>query len=276
MSNKLPAFQFYPGDWRRDSELHMMTFQSRGIWIEILCLMWDAQNRGKLHGTVEPLSRMIGCTILEMETCLRELISTKAGDVFVDSNVTCNANVTFCNNDVTVCNRRMRYDETEREATRYRVSNFRKRKCNANVTFPSSSSSSSSIKKEERKEEKKAPSAAPLTGTPIPVEVSSQKKNGSKPENETIALLKAFGKAYEEKMAVPYCFNWGRDGKAAKNLLQVYNFEGLLLAIREFFVMQDNFFEEQGRTWGCFAGSFNKIASRTNKKINQGVYHVGA
>ena len=142
---KSPAFQFYPGDARRDAELHMMSFQARGVWWEMLCCMWDAKERGKLEGTRDQLCRVLGCNISELDQTLTELSVTKTGDV------------TERNDLVTVINRRMFREERERKLTRSRVQRHReetlKRSCNDDVTSPSSTSSSSSLKEREEKKE---------------------------------------------------------------------------------------------------------------------------
>jgi len=33
-ASKRPAFQFYPGDWRRDTALQSVSLAARGLWIE--------------------------------------------------------------------------------------------------------------------------------------------------------------------------------------------------------------------------------------------------
>jgi hypothetical protein len=45
---KLPAFQFYPADWRKDPGVQSLPYFERGIWFEILCLMHESEQRGKL------------------------------------------------------------------------------------------------------------------------------------------------------------------------------------------------------------------------------------
>ncbi len=48
MQGKLPAFQFYPSDWRSDPGIQALSFEDRGIWFEILCLMHESPKRGIL------------------------------------------------------------------------------------------------------------------------------------------------------------------------------------------------------------------------------------
>lgn len=45
---KLPAFQFYPGDWLKDANLRRCSHAAKGVWIDMLCLMFEADERGVL------------------------------------------------------------------------------------------------------------------------------------------------------------------------------------------------------------------------------------
>lgn len=51
---KLPAFQFYPGDWRKDPELSRASKAEKGMLIDLLCLMHEAEERGTLSTSREP------------------------------------------------------------------------------------------------------------------------------------------------------------------------------------------------------------------------------
>ena len=58
---KAPADQFFWGDWLNDHELQMASDSTRGVWINALCRMWYATERGKLEGSRENLIKIIGC-----------------------------------------------------------------------------------------------------------------------------------------------------------------------------------------------------------------------
>ena len=45
---KQPSFQFYPGDWKRDAGVQSLSFEERGVWFEMLLLMFESVERGKL------------------------------------------------------------------------------------------------------------------------------------------------------------------------------------------------------------------------------------
>ena len=65
MTGKMPALQFYTGDWRKDPGVQSLPYYERGIWFEILCLMHESAQRGKLllNGLPMPeeaLSQILG------------------------------------------------------------------------------------------------------------------------------------------------------------------------------------------------------------------------
>jgi hypothetical protein len=75
---KRPSFQFYPGDWLMDSALRVVSVGARGAWMDMLCLMHQADPYGhlKVNGKVilpANLARMIGATLPEAEGFLAEL-----------------------------------------------------------------------------------------------------------------------------------------------------------------------------------------------------------
>ena len=55
---KLPAFQFYPGDWIKDPNLKVCSIFARGLLVDLLCAMHEAKHRGVLSypDGVTPLS----------------------------------------------------------------------------------------------------------------------------------------------------------------------------------------------------------------------------
>jgi hypothetical protein len=134
LMGKSPSFQFYPGDWLRDTQVQMASLATKGFWFEMLIRMWDAPERGKIKGTIEQLSRLVYSSNGDVTHAIDEIIALNIADV------------TKCNDEIIIINRRMFREQKERENTRLRVSRLRdKKKCNANVTPPSSSSSSSII-----------------------------------------------------------------------------------------------------------------------------------
>jgi hypothetical protein len=76
LQRRRPAFQFYPGDWRRDSGLRSCSVAAHGLWIEMICLMHEGEPYGHLRIgakaiSVELLARMVG----EKPAVVRQLIS---------------------------------------------------------------------------------------------------------------------------------------------------------------------------------------------------------
>lgn len=44
---KLPYMQFYPADWLQDTQI--LTLETQGAWIKLLCAMWTAPERGVIR-----------------------------------------------------------------------------------------------------------------------------------------------------------------------------------------------------------------------------------
>lgn len=56
-----PSFQFYPSDWQANTNLRRCTFEERGIWLEVMCLMHDANEYGLLRWPLKDIAQAIGC-----------------------------------------------------------------------------------------------------------------------------------------------------------------------------------------------------------------------
>lgn len=136
---KLPAFQLYTGDWKKDPQLSLCSPATRGIWIDLICAMHDADRSGQLCSTTEKLARIVRCSTAEIDQALTELSDTGTADV------------TFRNEKIQICNRRMFKEWKDRKDAAFRVKKHRDKKvCNNNVTPYSSSSVSSSLQREEK------------------------------------------------------------------------------------------------------------------------------
>lgn len=77
-SKKLPAFQFYPGDWLKDATLRRCTHEEKGVYIDMLCLMFECDERGVLSTagrawSDEEIARAIGGEYRRTLSCVRAL-----------------------------------------------------------------------------------------------------------------------------------------------------------------------------------------------------------
>lgn len=122
MTNKLPAFQLYSGDWLKDPQLSMCSPATRGIWMDLICAMHELGRCGQVTGTVEQLCRICRCTSAEMTAALDELHETRT------------ATITERDGRWTVINRRMSRESHERGDATKRKQTQRLREVNANVT----------------------------------------------------------------------------------------------------------------------------------------------
>lgn len=63
---KRPSFQFYPADWRSNAKLRRCTHAQRGIWIEVMCLLHDAEEYGLLRWPLKDIAQAISCKLHEL------------------------------------------------------------------------------------------------------------------------------------------------------------------------------------------------------------------
>lgn len=73
-----PWMKFYPADWRSDPALRMCSFAARGLWVDLLSLMHEADPYGHLIvsgriPTSKQLAGLLGGTAREIDKLLHEL-----------------------------------------------------------------------------------------------------------------------------------------------------------------------------------------------------------
>lgn len=113
MMAKAPAFQFYVKDWLSDTQLQMASFATRGMWINFLCFMWEAPERGKLTGSYQQLAKLIGATDNEIALFM------------ADVKILNFCSYAECDGIVTLINRRMNNEWKEKESAKLRMQKMR-------------------------------------------------------------------------------------------------------------------------------------------------------
>jgi len=64
-----PAFQFYPADYLADMQVRLLSWASRGLYIELLCYCW---REGFIPSDSSAIAQLCGCHDLAMiEPCLK-------------------------------------------------------------------------------------------------------------------------------------------------------------------------------------------------------------
>lgn len=77
---KRPAFQFYPQDWLSDFYVKSMTYEQKGIYIDLLCLMWTEESCS-LPDDQESLEVILKVSSSTLATVLKRFIK-KGGKIF--------------------------------------------------------------------------------------------------------------------------------------------------------------------------------------------------
>jgi uncharacterized protein YdaU (DUF1376 family) len=149
---KLPYMQFYPADYLLDTQ--PLSASARGVWMDMLCLMWRSETRGLLEYTPSDWTRVLRVTPKEMLRVVTELKTYGICDI-----------TTLERNGkeiVRVTSRRMLRDEKARQSNQLYVQRSRSKiackvsvsKCkteNQNQSHISESESESEKKEEEKR-----------------------------------------------------------------------------------------------------------------------------
>ena len=71
MQPKRPFMKFSPGDWMINTR--PLSLAAKGAWIDLLCLMWNAPNRGVLSMNIGSYARAIGATVKQTARVIVEI-----------------------------------------------------------------------------------------------------------------------------------------------------------------------------------------------------------
>lgn len=237
---KAPAFMWYPGDFRRDTALQSCSLGARGLWIEMLNLMWDGTPRGYLHVggrqiDVSRLAHMVGAPFDEVVLLLKELQA---------------ANVFSKKRDGTMFSRRMVRDEAVRIT---RAAGGRKSLENPKVTQPRIPSDPSLPPSSD------TPLGASFDPSPAVAVAVAVKHKTPKPKTPVAAKddwVPQFASAWRARFGgnTP----WGRIGKALGDLRASYS-DAEILARWERYLAQP---EGKYLTPENFAQKFGEWAPR--------------
>lgn len=75
---KMHFLKFYPADWLQSSELRLASLEARGMWIELLCHMHQAEPRGRLlirgrQPSIAEIGRLCGVSEAKANDLINEL-----------------------------------------------------------------------------------------------------------------------------------------------------------------------------------------------------------
>jgi hypothetical protein len=144
---KMPAFQFYPGDWIQDTRA--LTLAAKGAWIDILCALWRSQTRGSLTLPLIGWARLIGGSADQAAAVISELVGMRICESNLDENLERKILSGDSKAEVRIECRRMTREEKDRQINglyqkRHREKDRSKGEVRGEVSSYSSSSSASS------------------------------------------------------------------------------------------------------------------------------------
>lgn len=114
MPRKLPFMPWATGDWLKDPALSFVSAEARGVWADMLCVMWESEERGVLQCQGKAWSRDQTAAILRGDTS----VNRAAIDELLAAGVA-------SERGGAIISRRMVRDQEVRRATRNRVRKHR-------------------------------------------------------------------------------------------------------------------------------------------------------
>lgn len=223
-----PAFQFYVKDWLAEPTLRLVGLAERGLWIDMLCIMFRAENRGYLEAGgsrigSKGLARMVGASEAEVKQSLDTLQAT---------------GVCSTTDTGTIYSRRMVRDEKLRQS---KAEAGRKGGLISRPKAESEAKGGSSVP---------SPSSSP-TSTPTPL---VQNKPARLTDEEWKQLWKAYPKKVGKAEARQECVEIVRKGIAtASELLEATkNYAAYLVKNDRFSKDACTFFRPAKRRWEDF------------------------
>jgi hypothetical protein len=118
---KLNWFPFYPRDWYADAKLTAVSNAIRGMWIDLLAVMFIEQS-AEICGTIERIARLCRSSTDDVTLFVREAQAAGFCEVEVSGEI------------IKIRSRRFEREFAKRQNTRERVRHYRER--NRNVTLP--------------------------------------------------------------------------------------------------------------------------------------------
>lgn len=86
-----PWMKFYPADWRADPKLRMCSIGARGLWVEMLCVMHEAEPYGYLlsNGNMVTSRQMAALAGISASECMKYMLELVSAGVYsIDENKT--------------------------------------------------------------------------------------------------------------------------------------------------------------------------------------------
>lgn len=265
-----PSLQWYPKDWKSDSDLDKCSVSTRGCWWEWLQSMW-LDDTFEVTGTFVELARVAKCTSEQAQKAVKELGRHKAAEVTALPCVTKRGQI------VTIMSRRLKREWDERKSNADKQKRYREGKRDEDVTpvlpesNPPSSSSASSPSSVPTSQQ------LPLVGSDEPdpnddgyKELFVRLAKPKKPTKKTTdpnhkPFIEWFCAEYAEEMGGKYVFRDAQDGKTVKNLLKLCNFDELKQCAKQMF--DDDWAREKGADLGQLLSQINKWKNAASPKL---------
>jgi hypothetical protein len=271
MKHKLPAMQWYIGDWRKDIGAQSLTLEEKGAWRELLDAMWESEYRGKLmlNGramTAEEVGIYLGVDEAKAKQLLAKFLSNGVASIEQTTGII-------------YCRRMVRYERLRRsrsEAGRSGGQAKHKQKPEAKVAASSSEGPSGGVSSDNSLSSDKSLSSEVSSDTRgAEARRTSGKGTATKPEPDSrVKILvdyhfEKWGQRQVELGGNPedkYALDAPNEPVALKRLLKKMDdlhvrdsLERIKQLLDRYFTIEDPFIQNSGHSISLFCKVINKL-----------------
>lgn len=249
---KLPAFQFYPGDWLKDPSIRACSLEEKGLSLEILLLMHESPQRGYLligdcSPTPQELARMVGTS---EKKCDRLLRSVEKKQVFSRDE------------HGVLYSRRILRDEAKRQQD---VVYGKRGGSELLKLFTLKGGGIQAVKGKDNQvvkgtDEGEAGSEHPPSSSPSVTSSTSTSPSSSLSDSRIKTFIDWWSEEYQKRFNQKYLVI-GKDAATVKRLLGAFDEDTLRQYAAKFLDTDDEFVRKAGYTIGIFWSQINKLTS---------------
>jgi hypothetical protein len=199
VKDKKPSLQFYPGDWRKDPGVQALGYFERGVWFELLLLMFESEPRGMLtlNGNPMPekgLAQILGLPLQKLRETIDTIVVFGVADRDPDTGALS-------------CRRMLRDDRIRQARAEAGQLGGGSRKASKSKQTEQQNGSKSEAKVKQNRKQRVPPSSSSSSSSSPSGEESDDSLRSSS-SNSDHAVVQ-FASRFEEERGIPYAFGAG-------------------------------------------------------------------
>lgn len=240
MTNKAPAFQFYPKEYLSDYKVQRMDWETQGIYWSLLSHIWnDTETQYSIKNDPESIRKLFKLSRKKFEKVFKQI-------QWPDDSI-------LKEEHGMLVSERLKKEKEKQEETR-----IKRQEAASKRWGKKESKSNASALQKECSAFASASASASASSTPKKKNPSGVKKTPDPKVKEFIIFAQT---TFESLFKLPLQVDYKKDGALVKSLLKTYSLELLQGFWMQFINSKDDFILKAGKSIGVFKSQINKLIS---------------